>query len=516
MAVTNGRPGVSVTESLIPLSQTPDVPGQAIAAFVGAHNAGPIGPTLVSSWSDWRSRYGDFGTGADLLPFSVYEFFANGGAQCYVVRAVPSDAVFATLTLKDTATTPADVLKITSLSPGTTGNQIYITISDTKSPSNGRFSLAIRVGSTTAAPVEQYTDVSLNPSDPRNLIALMGAASGSKYVAVEYKGPVAWSTNNTPGQQDNTPLTAGANGSAALDLVGATKLLDRIDQTLTVNLPGVSDATILNPLISWAAASGTRFLVIDGPKAAATGYADTVTAYKNLSPLGTSTGTPLTTSSYTAVYGPWLNFRDPSANATGALRLLPPGGAMLGLYSQADNASGVQQSAAGVAYPVQGAVAPEVRFGNTDLDALNALGINVIRTVPGITGAVPMGARTLAGGMPDRYIAIRRTLMYLTRLCVEATNFAVFRPNNEDLWGQLSSILTDQLSALQQSGILKGSTAADAFFVRCDATNNTSNSIANGIVNIEIGVALNTPAEYIVIQIGQLASGATANDSLTS
>lgn len=515
MAVTSGRPGVFVSETLAPLVSTPNVPGQAVAAFVGKFSSGPVGPTLITSWAEWKSRFGGFGNGTDLLPYAVYEYLANGGGQAYVVRAVASDAIVATVSLMDTQTVPAPTLSLTALAPGATGNALLISVNVTDATA-GRFSLYIREGSASATPVESYVDVSLNPADPRNFVAMVGATDqGSRYISAKYTGPAAWTTKQTPATQNATPLAGGLDGTATPDLFAATQLLDAVEPLLNVNLPGVTDPLVINPVIAWAQSSGSRFVVVDGPKASAV-YADTVTAFKNVSPIGTSTGTPYTQSSYAAVYGPWLHFRDPSAQAAGATRLLPPGGAMLGLYSQADAAAGTQQSAAGVAYPIQGAVAPEVRFQNADLDALNELGVNVIRAVPGAPGVVPMGARTLKGGMPDRYIAIRRTLMYVTRLCIEATNFAVFRPNSEDLWGQLTSLLTDQLTALQQSRVLRGATASDAFYVLCDATNNTDNSVANGIVNIEVGVALNTPAEFIVIKIGQIASGATSDDSLTS
>ncbi|MFJ1700397.1 hypothetical protein ACIOHC_36000 [Streptomyces sp. NPDC088252] len=517
MAVlTTGRPGVFVSETLSPLVNTPNVPGQAVAAFVGEFSAGPVGPTLITSWADWKARFGGFGSGADLLPYAVFSYLSNGGGQAYVVRAVAADAVVASVSLKDVQATPANVLTLSALAPGASGNQLLIsvTVSDVTA---GRFNLYVREGSATSAPVESYVDVSLNPADPRNLVAMVGATAeqGSRYIAAKYTGPAAWTSKQTPGDQVATPLAGGLDGTATPDLLAATQLLDAVEPLLNVNLPGVTDPLIINPVISWAQSSGSRFVVVDSPQAAVT-YADTVTNFKNVSPLGTSTGTPYTSSSYAAVYGPWLHFRDPSAQAVGATRLLPPGGAILGLFSQADADAGTQQSAAGVSYPIQGAVAPEVRFQNADLDTLNEVGINVIRAVPGASGLVPMGSRTLKGGMPDRYVAIRRTLMYVTRLCIETTNFAVFRPNSEDLWSQLTSLLTDQLAALQQARVLRGATAGEAFYVLCDATNNTENSVANGIVNIEVGVALNTPAEFIVIKIGQIASGATSGDSLTS
>lgn len=518
MTTTTGRPGVFVSESLTPLTTVTTTPGEAVAAFVGKHNAGPVGPTLITSWAAWKSLFGGFGTGSDYLPFAVYEFFNSGGSQAYVVRAVAPDAVKASVVLNDLGTggtggtTPQPVLTLTAIAPGAVGNDLFIDVI-AGSSNTGRFNLSIRSGSATGTPVEQYTDVSLDPSDSRNLVAMVGSTSqGSKYITAAYNGSATWDYRYSPATQSGTPLTGGADGTASVDLVAATQLLTNVDAILTVNLPGISDPTIINPLVTWAVATGDRFLVVDGPASSAL-HADTVAAYSNLSPLGSSSGTPISASSYVALYGPWLQFSDPSASVSGATRALPPGGAMLGLYAQADALTGVQQSAAGVNYPIAGAVSAMERFTNAELDLFNQLGVNVVRPVPGQSGLIPMGARTLSSGMPDRYIAIRRSLMYLRRIITQLTQFAVFRPNNADLWAQITSILTDELSTLQQSGLLRGATAAEAFYVTCNETNNTANSIANGIVNIEVGVALNTPAEYIVISIGQLASGSTSTDS---
>lgn len=516
MAVTTGRPGVFVSESLNPLTTTPVTPGQAMAAFVGEHSAGPVGPIRVTSWSDFSTRFEGFGDGTNLLPYSVYQFFAAGGSQAYIVRAVAADAVAASVTLNGVQTTPGPVLKLTSVAPGASGNDLRVTITSTAggTPNNGRFNLLVRRGND-STPLEQFLDVSLNPADGRNLISMVGAANtGSKFLAAEYMGAATWTNVETPAVQSGTPLAGGLDGTATPNLVDATQKLDSVQQILNINLPGISEPTVLNPLISWAQASASRFLVIDAPAAGDTPYADVVSTYSSLSPLGASGGTPLTSSSYAAVYGPWLHFRDVASATPGTTRLLPPGGSMLGLYSRADATYGTHQSAAGVAFPVAGALKAELTFTDTDLDSLNALGINIIRPVPGANGVVPMGARTLLAGMPDRYIAIRRTLMYLTRMAIESTNFAVFRANNEDLWDQLSSILTDQLSAIHQAGVLRGSTPQEAFFVKCDNENNPENQVANGIVTIDIGVALNTPAEYIIIQIGQMASGATSQETL--
>jgi phage tail sheath protein FI len=59
------------------------------------------------------------------------------------------------------------------------------------------------------------------------------------------------------------------------------------------------------------------------------------------------------------------------------------------------------------------------------------------------------------------------------------------------------------LRGLYVAGGLAGATATDAYFIVCDDTINTDAAIQAGAVYIQIGVALQRPAEFVVIQIGQ-------------
>src|SRR3954470_10982709 len=60
--------------------------GTAVGAFVGIAADGPYHtPTLISSWTQYASVFGDFVPGA-YLAHSVYGYFMNGGGNCYVVR----------------------------------------------------------------------------------------------------------------------------------------------------------------------------------------------------------------------------------------------------------------------------------------------------------------------------------------------------------------------------------------------------------------------------------------------
>jgi phage tail sheath protein FI len=74
--------------------------------------------------------------------------------------------------------------------------------------------------------------------------------------------------------------------------------------------------------------------------------------------------------------------------------------------------------------------------------------------------------------------------------------------------------LSKFLSEFWAAGGLKGRSTADAYYIICDSTNNTQNTIENGEVRIEVGVALQTPAEFIVIEVSQFTGGSTLNENI--
>jgi phage tail sheath protein FI len=505
------RPGVYLSETLTPLAQTVSTPGESVAAFVGTcKQGGPLAPTRVSSWSQFVAAYGGFGDTSDLLPFAVYAYFNNGGSNAYIVRAAASDAVVASVTLKDTEATAKDTLKIKAISPGTWGNQVYVDIAAASS-GGGRFDLYVYVGgSTTANLKERFTDVSLNPADSRNAQALINSpVTGSSFIQIESLLNTQWAPTHAPVAQQGTPLTGGSEGVAAINLEAAAERLEIIEDNLILNVPGVTDATVLNPIIQWAEGQGSVFVVVDGEKPTAS---DNAHSYA-LSLQGMSTGgSALRASSYAAVYGPWLIVNDPATASAGSSRLLPPGGSVMGQYSRTDASRGVQKPPAGIDTALKGVLDVQFRFSNSDQDDLNTAGINLIKSLPG-TGFVIYGARTLSVNMPDRYVSVRRSLMMIKKGLLDATRFAVFEPNDQILWDQISAIISQYLLTLMQTGVLAGSTQDAAFFVVCDSTNNTASNVANGVVNVQVGVALETPAEFIVIAIGQYSGGSTATET---
>jgi phage tail sheath protein FI len=230
--------------------------------------------------------------------------------------------------------------------------------------------------------------------------------------------------------------------------------LDTITQNLILNVPGVTAATEVNGIITYAEGRGDVFVVVDALN-------DTVSAQLTRAAAYTS-------SSYAAVYYPNLVIPDPTSSAPNAITTVSNGAAVMGRYVATDASRGVFKSPAGLEARLSGVVSV-AQLTNSDLDALNSASapVNAIRYVPG-SGIVVMGARTLKPGYADRYVSVRRSLIFIKKSLEELTGFAIFEPNDERLWNRLTSTVETFLTDFWQQGGLRGLTPADAFYVKCD------------------------------------------------
>jgi phage tail sheath protein FI len=500
------RPGVYVQETLNPVQSTVGPNSDSIGAFIGANDRGPTVPTLVTSWSDYTTKFGTWntstGTGAasNALPLAVYMFFSNGGNKAYVTRAVTS-GVKGTRTFVDTTSgTALNTLSLTAVNEGVWGNSINVTIS--ANPSAGLFDLTVYYGgSTDAFIVEKFTDLSMTAVNTRYAVSVINA--GSSYVVAADLGAASTGATRNPAVQANTALASGTNGST-ISSITSYAAFDVVNQSLILNVPGYTDATTVNAAISYAAAREDVFVVIDGadlPVSVAGAGNDILDLSASYTP-----------SSYAAVYYPQITIADPTIGVGGAsntTKKLGAGGAIVGLYSSTDASRGVFKAPAGLQARLAGAVSVST-LTNAELDLLNssAAPVNAIKFVSG-SGIVVMGSKTLKPGYVDKYVPVRRTLIYLRKALTDLTEFAIFEPNDNALWRRLDSTVSSFLTQFWAQGGLSGTTPASAFFVKVDSTNNPQSSIDNGEVHIEVGVALQRPAEFVIIKIGQFDGGTT-------
>jgi hypothetical protein len=211
-----------------------------------------------------------------------------------------------------------------------------------------------------------------------------------------------------------------------------------------------------------------------------------------------------------ATYVPALVIPDPLNNYRD--RIVGPSGTMAGVFARTDTARGVWKAPAGVAAVLQGADVA-LKVGDDDNGALNEAGINVLRTFP-TYGPIAWGARTLAGAdLLDsewKYINVRRLIDYIEQSLFQSLKWVVFEPNTETTWSQIRLEVGTFLNGLFSAGAFSGSSPGTSYFVRCDATTTTPDDIARGVVNILVGVAPDKPAEFVVLQIEQIAAQAAA------
>lgn len=210
-----------------------------------------------------------------------------------------------------------------------------------------------------------------------------------------------------------------------------------------------------------------------------------------------------------AVYFPRVVAVDPLAN--GATRVLPNSGYIAGIWASTDSQTGVWKAPAGLTAAINGIVGLQNVMTDAQNGELNPQGINCLRTFP-IGGTVVWGARTLRGadalGDEYNYVPVRRLLLYIMDWVLENTKWAVFEPNDQRLWSSLRLQISSFMAGLWKQGALFGSSADQAFFVRCDGQTTTMVDIDSGIVNVQIGFCPVRPAEFVVVTVQQIAGQA--------
>jgi phage tail sheath protein FI len=207
-----------------------------------------------------------------------------------------------------------------------------------------------------------------------------------------------------------------------------------------------------------------------------------------------------------AAFFPRLRLPDPLNNYQ--LRTFAPSGVVAGLYARIDSTRGVWKAPAGTEATLTGVQSLVYKLSDAEQGVLNPLGLNCFRTFP-VYGTVLWGARTLLGADAQtsqwKYVPVRRLALFLEESLYRGTQWVVFEPNDEPLWAQIRLNVGSFMQDLFRKGAFQGQTPKDAYFVKCDSSTTTQNDIDHGIVNILVGFAPLKPAEFVIIQIQQMA-----------
>jgi phage tail sheath protein FI len=543
LPVTTSYPGVYI-EELPSTSHSVTPAPTAVTVFVGYTNpfwripgsgtTPPFGDAVeLFSFADYQANFGGFFSSPwlpDYVGRAVFQFFLNGGSDAFVVSLKaghyfdPSQAPPNNDTGDPVVPAQADLVSgangftFTGLVPvgvgGTPGIPMTLTLSNitTGIATDDTADLTIVYGTR----VETYRRVAV-----ADLIQTVNSQSSLASVAL---------TGVTPASYDGLPTTAQfgyatvphanwtvIDPTAFAPVFAANAPLDKVAVFNLLALPGLSDPTALAEALAYCE-SKRAFFVMDAPaNAVADRLAEQLPgAPANPAPMadiwnGDASNNPVTpappVSRNGAIYFPYLQTTDP---VTGAATTSPPSGFVTGIMAREDNNRGVWKSPAGLETTILGTTGVVAWGALTDPQqgVLNRLGVNCLRTFPGI-GSVVFGARTLVSDNPAneqwKYVAVRRMALFIEQSLYASLKWAVFEPNDTPLWTALTQEVQAFMLGLFRQAAFAGTTADQAFQVQCDSTTTTQTDIDNGVVNILVGFAPLKPAEFVVVQITQLA-----------
>jgi len=509
---TYGRPGVYISERLLPAPIAVLGTANAAGACIGKFTQGPETVTLVTSWYDFVKKFGGYNS-AFPATFGVGSFFQNGGSELYVRRVLADDAEGASVAIPSSEEGEGNLGTVTAKNRGDDGNLLRVQFSNTSREGYYNF-VVYKEGGVSASDssaandiiVESYTDVLLDDALSSDFIGTI-VNMNSQYVSV------AITDGTLAPVFTRLPLTGGDDGAAPTtsDYEGVIADFSAVDQPLVLFAPEINvdldpedAADVVDALISWAQ-SNNGFVVVDTEAALDSAGTPSLTVANAL-----TYASARQSSSHAAVYYPNIYISDPLGRSSSALRKIGPAGAVAGLYIFTDKQSGPFKAPAGLRSTIRGAVGVEKQFTSAELDLLNAgvtgSPVNALRNLPG-AGIVAMGARTLLqDGTANRYVNTRRSLIFIKKTLNDLTQFALFENNDPKLWARIRSSVAVFLTSYLNQGGLRGDAPAQAFYVKCDAENNPQASILNSEVNIEVGVALQYPAEFVVITLSQNTS----------
>ncbi|NLF04713.1 MAG: phage tail sheath family protein [Actinomycetales bacterium] len=514
---TYTAPGVYVEE--IPSSQKVLTSAPtAVTAFVGFTASAPtddpndpqgLAPRLVTSWTQFESLYGGFVEGA-MLPLAVHGYFLNGGTQAYIVRvpnAEPAgEPARAALPAADRAL--GLPVRVESVEPDA-DIAIQVTPDDVADDAEGAAPFTITIIEDGEA-VETYEGLTLDGD--RSVASVVNATSTRVKIEVDLAEDVDLSAQldllrpGTYELEKAAPVPVPVNGrkfaGSEASRSGINGLAIAEDVTIVAVPDLVTAATkedgsldlglwkaVQTSLIAHCEQHANRIALLDAPPGMTPQqvreWRSDVAQYD---------------SAFAAMYYPWIKVENPTGSNGNAEIVIPPSGHVAGLWARTDETRGVWKAPANDT--LRGVLDVERSVTQNEQGLINPIGINAIRPF-GTRGIRVWGARTLSSDTDWQYLNVRRLFNMVESTILEGTQWAVFEPNDVSLWEGVKRTLGGYLHGLWQSGALFGSTAEQAYFVRCDETTNTPETIDQGKLIVEVGLAPVKPAEFVIFRISQ-------------
>ncbi|VVB53819.1 Phage tail sheath protein subtilisin-like domain protein [uncultured archaeon] len=489
----------------------------SITAFIGRAKRGPDDePVRIQSFAEFERKFGGLWV-ESTMSYAVYHFFLNGGTDALIVRVCNrTSATPATIKL------PAggEALILEAAGRGDWGNNLQAIIDyKTKDATDPKlFNLEIDevdpVDPKKKNVIKKFLNISIDNKAERFITTVL--EQESDLVRVQGNVPAnrpdesQKDANNepkpTPSQKDGKDGLALKDTDISKPDMEASKqgiwALEKADLFNLLCIPPLTfdgvdvglDSTISSAL---KYCLNRRAILIMDPPSDWTDVAIAVTKADALN---------LSYKKNAAIFFPGLKMPDPQKE--NRLGEFVPCGAIAGIFARTDSQRGVWKAPAGIDATLTGVMELTVKMTDPENGLLNPIGVNCLRSFP-VYGNVVWGSRTMEGAdqlaSEWKYIPVRRTALFIEESLYRGTKWVVFEPNDEPLWAQIRLNVGAFMHNLFRQGAFQGKTPRDAYLVKCDKDTTTQNDIDLGIVNILVGFAPLKPAEFVVIQIQQMA-----------
>jgi phage tail sheath protein FI len=385
-----------------------------------------------------------------------------------------------------------------------------LTITQNANASAASVVAAGKSAGTPAAAIERFLNVSVDPKSPNFVTNVL--ANQSSLVIVAPAAKAVFLPNPATVQADGKGANGGVPGDA--DLTGdgidgfqenkhGIYALAKADIFNLLCIPPLTQGTTLSvPVVTAAVAyceTRRAMMIVDAPD----GWGKAVTAVTGAQDLSGNVGA---LSRNAALFFPRIKQPNPLMN--NQMQEFVPCGAIAGVFARTDGQRGVWKAPAGVDATLVNVPQLTVPLHDGENGDLNPLGVNCLRAFP-VVGRVVWGSRTTKGAdvLADdyKYIPVRRLALFIEESLYRGTQWVVFEPNDEPLWSQIRLNVGAFMQNLFRQGAFQGQTPTDAYFVKCDKETTIQNDIDLGIVNVIVGFAPLKPAEFVVIQLQQIA-----------
>jgi len=527
MPATYSYPGVYIEEIPSGVRTIASV-STSDTAFVDVFRKGPTDRAVrITSFTDFARVFGGLDNASEAS-YAIKQYYLNGGSVAWVIRVVANDAKAARIPVALGADAAAGEATFTAASKGAWGNNLQIAIqhlTTTRTDATGQvvtdlFNLAVREvekvnGRPRIVASEVYRNLSLDPAHTRfvedvlaqesALLRVTGAAKKGSRPADSTIGDVVAKVGDLTATFKSvaTGDTAGSDGTTPASITSGLPLLRQIAPFVfnilclpsTANLKMDTAKSVIDAAAAFCIEQ-RAFYIIDLPSDVTTDANATGWISGNDAPAR---------SNYAAIYFPQVEIADPLQE--NRPRRVGISGTMAGVFARTDATRGIWKAPAGTDATLRGVTLTR-KLTDLENGGLNPLGINVLRQFP-IYGNVSWGARTREGSDAEasewKYIPVRRTALFIEESLYQGLKWVVFEPNDERLWAQIRLNVGAFMHGLYRRGAFQGKSPRDAYLVKCDGDTTTQADINLGIVNILVGFAPLKPAEFVVLQIQQLA-----------